>query len=82
MCARELRDRFQITIAVDAHPDADFTHEDRDNVTRIAREAIVNACRPWDWRHEFPEVASAPPELRKQVEQKWAREIFAATNRG
>jgi 4-hydroxy-3-polyprenylbenzoate decarboxylase len=44
--------------------------------------AIVNACRPWHWRHEFPEVASASPELRKQVEEKWAREILAATGRG
>jgi 4-hydroxy-3-polyprenylbenzoate decarboxylase len=44
--------------------------------------AIVNACRPWAWRHEFPAVASASPELRKAVEQKWAREILAATGRG
>jgi len=43
--------------------------------------AIVNACRPWHWRHEFPEVASASPALRKQVEQKWAREVAAATGR-
>ena len=43
--------------------------------------AIVNACRPWHWRHEFPEVASASPELRRAVEQKWAREILAATGR-
>jgi 3-polyprenyl-4-hydroxybenzoate decarboxylase len=40
--------------------------------------AIVNACRPWEWRHEFPEVASASPERRKAVETKWAREIAAA----
>jgi 4-hydroxy-3-polyprenylbenzoate decarboxylase len=43
--------------------------------------AIVNACRPWDWRHEFPEVASASPERRKTVEAKWAREIQAAIRR-
>ena len=43
--------------------------------------AIVNACRPWHWRHEFPEVASASPERRKAVEQKWAREILQATGR-
>jgi UbiD family decarboxylase len=43
--------------------------------------AIVNACRPWDWRHEFPAVASASPELRKQVEEKWAHEILAAVGR-
>jgi hypothetical protein len=34
-----------------------------------------------DWRHEFPEVASASPELRKAVEAKWASEIVQATGR-
>src|SRR5258708_32168161 len=24
--------------------------------------AIVNACRPWAWRNEFPEAASASPD--------------------
>jgi 4-hydroxy-3-polyprenylbenzoate decarboxylase len=43
--------------------------------------AIVNACRPWEWRHEFPEVASASPERRQAVEKKWAREILQATRR-
>jgi UbiD family decarboxylase len=43
--------------------------------------AIVNACRPWAWRHEFPEVASASPERRKAVEEKWADEIAKATGR-
>ena len=33
------------------------------------------------WRHEFPEVASASPERRKAVEEKWAREIAQATGR-
>ena len=43
--------------------------------------AIVNACRPWEWRHEFPEVASASPERRQAVEKKWEREILQATKR-
>jgi 4-hydroxy-3-polyprenylbenzoate decarboxylase len=43
--------------------------------------AIVNACRPWEWRNEFPEVASASPERRREVEQKWAAEILQATGR-
>ena len=43
--------------------------------------AIVNACRPWAWRNEFPEVASASPERRKAVEEKWADEIAKATGR-
>jgi hypothetical protein len=43
--------------------------------------AIVNACRPWAWRSEFPEVASASPERRKAAEEKWADEIAKATGR-
>ena len=36
---------------------------------------------PGHWRNEFPEVASASPERRKAVEQKWADEIAKATGR-
>lgn len=37
--------------------------------------AIVDACRPWGWRSEFPEVASASPELREKVAAKWAGKL-------
>jgi signal transduction histidine kinase len=43
--AQELRDRFNIAIAVDAHLDADLPPHAREHVTRIAREAIANAAR-------------------------------------
>jgi len=33
--------------------------------------AIVNACRPWDWKDSFPIVAEASPELKRQVMEKW-----------
>ena len=43
--AQELRDRFDVAIAVDAHLDTDLPPHAREHVTRIAREAIVNAAR-------------------------------------
>ena len=43
--AQELRDRFDVAIAVDAHLDADLPPHAREQVTRIAREAIANAAR-------------------------------------
>ena len=43
--AQELRDRFDVAIAVDAHLDADLPPRAREHVTRIAREAIANAAR-------------------------------------
>jgi signal transduction histidine kinase len=43
--ARELQDRFEIAISVDANLDQDLESGERENVTRIAREAIANAAR-------------------------------------
>jgi 4-hydroxy-3-polyprenylbenzoate decarboxylase len=33
--------------------------------------AIIDACRPWEWRDEFPPVAEASPELRDKIHAKW-----------
>ena len=32
---------------------------------------IIDACRPWGWKNEFPKVAEASPELKSQVMAKW-----------
>jgi 4-hydroxy-3-polyprenylbenzoate decarboxylase len=37
--------------------------------------AVVDCCRPFGWKDEFPTVAEASPELRKKVREKWP-EIF------
>jgi UbiD family decarboxylase len=33
--------------------------------------AIVNACKPWGWKDEFPKTAEASPELRSHVMRRW-----------
>ncbi len=33
--------------------------------------AIIDACRPWQWRNEFPAVAESRPELREAIRKKW-----------
>ncbi len=43
--AHELRDRFQMAIVIDADVRADVSSDLRENVLRIAREAIANAGR-------------------------------------
>jgi signal transduction histidine kinase len=43
--AQELRERFGISIAVNSHLDRDLAPQEREHVTRIAREAIANAAR-------------------------------------
>ena len=33
--------------------------------------AIIDACRPWEWRNDFPPVAESSAELREQTLSKW-----------
>jgi 4-hydroxy-3-polyprenylbenzoate decarboxylase len=37
--------------------------------------AIIDACRPYEWREQFPAVAQASPELRAQTLAKWGAVI-------
>ncbi len=37
--------------------------------------AIVDACRPFDWKDDFPPVAESSPELREKTLKKWAHLI-------
>ncbi|MEK6562832.1 MAG: UbiD family decarboxylase, partial [Candidatus Binatota bacterium] len=39
----------------------------------VNSRAVIDACRPYEWRHEFPAVAESSPELQAQVLQKWSR---------
>jgi 4-hydroxy-3-polyprenylbenzoate decarboxylase len=32
---------------------------------------IIDACRPWGWKDDFPMVAESSPELKAQVMKKW-----------
>ena len=33
--------------------------------------AIIDACRPFDWKDDFPPVAESSPELRDKTLRKW-----------
>ena len=33
--------------------------------------AVVDACRPYDWKDEFPKVAEASPGLKARIREKW-----------
>jgi len=37
--------------------------------------ALIDACKPFEWMDEFPEVAESSPEYIEAVEKKW-RNIF------
>ena len=34
--------------------------------------AIIDACRPFHWKDEFPAVNSPPAEVVRELQQKWA----------
>jgi 4-hydroxy-3-polyprenylbenzoate decarboxylase len=38
--------------------------------------AILDACRPFHWRNEFPKVHSIDPDYRDQIREKW-KEVFS-----
>jgi len=33
--------------------------------------ALIDACRPYDWKDDFPPVAESSRELRDQTYKKW-----------
>jgi UbiD family decarboxylase len=38
--------------------------------------AIIDACRPYDWRDQFPKVVGVSAETRERMMEKWHDEIF------
>jgi hypothetical protein len=38
--------------------------------------AVIDACRPYEWKERFPEVAEISPELRKKCCKKFGRGFF------
>jgi 4-hydroxy-3-polyprenylbenzoate decarboxylase len=46
-----------------------------------SNRAVIDACRPWGWKDEFPRVAEASPELKEKVMAKYAH-LFRAPGSG
>ncbi len=38
--------------------------------------AVIDACRPYEWMKDFPEVAKTSAELRKAVLARFGRSFF------
>jgi hypothetical protein len=38
--------------------------------------AVIDACRPYEWMKDFPEVAETSPELRRAVLERFGRSFF------
>jgi 4-hydroxy-3-polyprenylbenzoate decarboxylase len=37
----------------------------------FSSRAVIDACRPFEWKDRFPEVVKAPDELMRSVRKKW-----------
>jgi signal transduction histidine kinase len=87
--AHELRDRFNIQIAVDTQLDGDLPPHAREHVTRIAREAIANAARHGEARNVIVSLRNGATGVALRVvddgcgigaEGKAAREGFGLSS--
>ncbi|MBI2319587.1 MAG: UbiD family decarboxylase [Betaproteobacteria bacterium] len=38
--------------------------------------AIIDACRPWAWRDQFPKTTKTAPEVMEEVRRKWGKALF------
>ncbi|MBI4292149.1 MAG: UbiD family decarboxylase [Betaproteobacteria bacterium] len=38
--------------------------------------AIIDACRPWSWRDQFPKSTKTSPEVMEEVRKKWGEALF------
>ena len=34
--------------------------------------AIIDACRPWHWRHKFAETNTPSPEVTRKAQEKFS----------
>jgi 4-hydroxy-3-polyprenylbenzoate decarboxylase len=55
--------------------DPQLPPEQRSSGRLAVSKAIINACRPYHWRDQFPRVNVASPELRARVLQKWGARL-------
>jgi 4-hydroxy-3-polyprenylbenzoate decarboxylase len=47
-----------------------------DSKVWLNSRAVIDACRPYEWMKDFPEVAETSPELRRAVLKKFGRGFF------
>lgn len=60
--------RFSTTSSLDtASRPGDKTHASR---------CVIEACRPWEWREEFPAVADVDPEVAARVRAQWRERVW------
>ena len=60
-----------ITNAWSTHLDPRISPEDKAKGNLTNSRAIIDACRPYHWKDEFPMVNAPTPELARESREKW-----------
>jgi len=42
----------------------------------LSSRALIDACKPYDRRDDFPPIAESSEELKDKVRERWEKEIF------
>ena len=50
--------------------------EKKDRNSSFNSRAIIDACRPYEWIKDFPQSVIVPPDLAKQVREKWGKQVL------
>ena len=53
------------------HLDPRISPEDKAKGNLTNSRAIIDACRPFHWKDEFPKVNAPSPALAKESREKW-----------
>ena len=56
--------------------DARILPEDRMQGNITMSQVLIDACRPYHWRDQFPKVNEVSPELKAKTIEKWKHVIF------
>jgi 4-hydroxy-3-polyprenylbenzoate decarboxylase len=41
----------------------------------FANRLIIDACRPFEWKNEFPETVTLEPGMVEKVKDKWGKHL-------
>jgi UbiD family decarboxylase len=52
--------------------------QDKENGVTSHSKAIIDACRPFAWREQFPTPSALSPQEARQIEEKWANALKGA----
>lgn len=55
--------------------DPTLSPEKREANDFVSSRAIINACRPYSWKDQFPPVNVMSRELRERISEKWKKEL-------